>query len=106
MTEVVGIKLISGIELIGKCTFTGSEYHVEDALMLTISPAASGLNVGFAPIAMLASDGKAFRDLVLDKVQVLCPFPVHEDCQKAYLSQVSGIAISTSLNNVKQFTRN
>lgn len=106
MVGIMGIKLISGLELIGKCGFNGDTIFIDDALLLTISHTPNGLNVGFAPIALLACDNKPSRNIEIDKVQVLCPFPVSEECQKAYLSQISGIAVVSSVNNVNPFIRN
>lgn len=101
-TEVLCVKLVSGIDLIGRVVedkaFTKNTLVLERVMQVQAFPSPQGIAVSLVPFLMFSEQSDAH--IPFAETDFLLSYAAKTDLVTAYLEQTAGIALVRPANNV------
>lgn len=102
--NIIGLRLISGIELIGdydKERSDGSILYLKNAAILNVMVTQNGAaQVQFTPPTIFAEDSSQFIDLEIPRSSIFVrPYTPRQDLLDIYTQASSGLVIARPANN-------
>ena len=86
---VIGIRLITGEELIARCKNIGGDLEVEMARVIGLQETPQGVGLGFMPWTL----GNPDSTVMIKGEHVIATYTPKAEIEKAFLSQTSKIAL-------------